>query len=71
MKKKIAFIVIVILMAIGVYCHTNKNGGIDYDLLNNVEALANGENGGGDVFCYGTGDIYCAGTYVYARMDTR
>ena len=59
MKKKLITVIIVVLCIGGIYLfRTNKNEMIDDLSFKNIEALAEGESGGG-YRCYGVGSIDC------------
>ena len=68
MKKKILFISLslVLISIITFHFHSSGKGDLPNLMLENVEALAAGESGGG--YCWGSGSVDCPLTHVKVRF---
>ncbi len=65
MKTKVIFLCVVICAAFSIYSYAlqDKESALSALALMNVEALANGENGG-SAYCMGSGSVDCPDTHV-------
>lgn len=68
MKNKLKLIGFIVCLISGICFWTNQNKEIPFLLLDNVEALAYGEQGSG-INCYGDGSIECAGDWYEMRIE--
>ncbi len=68
MGKKLKLVGVVVCLIAGTYFWTHQRNELPTLLLENVEALAYGEQGNG-VNCYGDGSVECAGDWVEMRIE--
>lgn len=67
MKKKLKLIGFVVCLVAGCCFWANQKNDLPVLLLENIEALANGEHGD-RVKCYGDGSLECAGYWVEMKI---
>lgn len=68
MKNKLKLVGVIVCLIAGICFWTNKRNELPALILENIEALAYGENGSG-VNCYGDGSIDCAGDWVKMKIS--
>lgn len=69
MKKLLPFMAVAVMSLYGYVSFVEYTGsaGMSELMLENVEALAQGE--GGNYVCYGSGDIDCHGMKVWVKYE--
>mgnify|MGYP002537882475 CR=1 FL=1 len=68
MKNKLKLVGVIVCLIAGICFWTNQKNELPALILENIEALAYGENGNG-ANCYGDGSIDCAGDWVEVKIS--
>ncbi len=68
MKNKLKLAGFIVCLIAGLCFWINQNNELSISVLENIEALANGEHGSG-VNCYGDGSVECLGGWAEMKIE--